>query len=473
MALWLAFYLPSLPLQAFSRSLIESAPVAIFERDARRNRIVARNQKAARLGIQVGNSLAEANALTDTLVSLPREPLRETALLQRVAEQTSQLTPNVHINEPFGVLLDVTASVTLFGGVPALQRHAQSIAEAMRLRAHVVVAPTASGAKWLARAHRQLIVDGAIDPWLDDLMLDCTDLPVELVESLHALNLHHLAALRSIPAAALGKRFGKELPLLLGRAYGEFSEGLPYWQPVVRFSETVEFPDLAREQGHWMPGVTELLDRLQAFLRGRAASTQAILFRFRMGTLQQTEFALQAAHETHQASDWLRLFNARIDRLPIPHEVSAIELSCERIEAMRFAELDLFDRSRERDREWSALTTLIKLRLGETALQPANDNACALPEAPLTAGLSATQSADIRPTLLFDPPKPLSSREVTAFTASFPLRYPDRLQEHWWPQPDRDHTTRDYYIARAPDERMLWVFRERLHNEWFLQGLFA
>ena len=471
--MWLAFYLPSLPLQAFSRSLIESAPVAIFERDARRDRIVARNQKAARLGVDVGQSLAEANSLTEILVSLVREPLRETALLQRLAEQTSQLTPNVHIDETFGVLLEISASVTLFGGLAALQQRAQAIAAAMSLRAHVIVAPTASGAKWLARAHRQLVVSSNIGEWLDDLMLDCTDLPLDALDALRALNLHHLAAVRNIPAAALGKRFGKALPLLLGRAYGEFSEALPYWQPTVRFSETVEFPDLAREQSHWMPGVEQLLIQLQDFLRGRAAATQAILFRFQMGTLKHTEFALQAAHETHQASDWLRLFNARIERLPIPHEVSGIELSCERIEALRFAELDFFDRTRERDREWDALTTLIKLRLGDSALQSANDNACALPETPLLTGDSATGNDDLRPAFLFDPPRPLSNREVAAFKSSFPMRYPDRIQEHWVPQPDREYTTRDYYIARAQDERMLWVFRERLHDEWFLQGLFA
>lgn len=471
--MWLAFYLPSLPLQAFSRSLIESAPVAIFERDARRNRIVARNQKASRLGVAVGQSLAEANALTESLVSLVREPLRETALLQRLAEQTSELTPNVHIDQHFGVLLEITASLTLFGGLAALQQRAHAIAATMSLRAHVIVAPTASGAKWLARAHRQLIVERSIGEWLDDLMLDCTDISLDVMDALHALNLHHLGAVRRIPAAALGKRFDKSLPLLLGRAYGEVNETLPYWQPEVRFSEIAEFPDLAREQSHWMPGVEQLLLTLEDFLRGRAAATQAILFSFQMGTLQRTDFALQAAHETYRASDWLRLFNARIERLPIPHEVSGIVLSCERIEAMRFAELDFFDRTRERDREWASLTTLIKLRLGETALQPANDNACALPETPLLTGDSATHDEALRPTLLFDPPRPLSNREVTAFKASFPIRYPDRIQEQWVPQPDREYTTRDYYIARARDERMLWVFRERLHDEWFLQGLFA
>ena len=48
--MWLAIYIPALPLQAFSRALVESGPVAIYERDAKRNRIVASNKKAAQLG---------------------------------------------------------------------------------------------------------------------------------------------------------------------------------------------------------------------------------------------------------------------------------------------------------------------------------------------------------------------------------------------------------------------------------------
>ena len=80
--MWLAIYIPALPLQAFSHSLVESGPVAIYERDAKRNRIVASNKKAVQLGIKRDCSLAEANALCNHLISLPREPLRELARLQ-------------------------------------------------------------------------------------------------------------------------------------------------------------------------------------------------------------------------------------------------------------------------------------------------------------------------------------------------------------------------------------------------------
>ena len=479
--MWLALYIPALPLQAFSHTLIESAPVAIFERDGRRPRIVARNQKAARLGIHLQSSLAEATALTDALITLPREPLRETALLTRLAEATSRLTPNVHINPSFGLLLDVTASLTLFGGAQALQQHAQAISQTQHTRTHVVLAPTASGARWLARAHRQLIVTERIGPWLDDLSLDTTDFSTDLIDELHALNLHSLAALRRLPASELSRRYGTAMTHALARAYGEVTEPLPFWQPEVRFNESVEFLDLAREQDHWMPGVEALLLQLQDFLLQRAATSALIAFRFHEGSLKLTEFSLQAAHGMHLASDWLRLFNARIERLPIPHEISSLSLACEQTEPMQFADVDLFDQSKLRDREWSALTTLLKLRLGDGALHPPSCNVNALPESRKALPESATSNLtphpstnpNIRPTWLVNPPKRLTEREVNAFTRSLYLQQPERIAEHWSHPDGARSTQRDYYIARTPDHRALWVYRERPRNDWFLQGIFA
>ncbi len=477
--MWLALYIPALPLQAYSHTLTESAPVVVFEREARHTHIVARNQKAARLGVRLRATLAEANALSDAIVALPREPLRENALLERMATVTSALTPNVHIREHFGLLLDVSASLSLFGGAAALQAHAQSLSQAEHIRSHAVLAPTACGARWLSRGHRQLVVETDIGAWLDDLALDCTDFSTSLIDELHALNLHNLAAIRRLPSAELNRRFGTTLTQQLACAYGERTESLLFWQPLTTFRDKVEFLDLAREQNHWISGVEALLLQLQTFLRSRAASTQSIEFFFCMGSLQRTHFALQSAHGTHLASDWMRLFNARIERLPITHEISSIELACERIEQMRFADVDFFDRTHEQAREWSALTTLLQLRLGEAAFHAPHSNANALPEskhigAPPTSAAHAQSDKDpLRPLWLVDPPRRLSTREMRALTPSIYLQQPERIQENWTHPEGGQHTLRDYYIARTPDHRALWVFRERPCNDWFLQGVFA
>ena len=45
-----------------------------------------------------------------------------------------------------------------------------------------------------------------------------------------------------------------------------------------------------------------------------------------------------------------------------------------------------------------------------------------------------------------------------------------RIGNHWWEQ---TYTARDYYVARAEDGRLCWIFRELSSGQWFAHGLFA
>lgn len=504
---WLALYVPALPLQAFSRTLIDSAPVVVFDGDVggRRSQIVARNRSAARLGIHTGATLAEANALSNALVSLPREVLREQALLQRMAVVVSALTPNVHISDDYGLMLEVSGSLALFGGESALISRVQQLmaTESLRCRnVHCVVAPTARGARWLARAHRELVVTDAISDWLDELALDCTDLAGSVITDLNALNLHTLAAIRRLPVPALNQRFGEAFCRMLDEAYGDVVTTLPFWVSPRRFDSYVEFTDLAREASHWLPGVDELLLQLEHYLTLHASATPVIGLTLREGRLHCTELSLQAAHAMHLAREWSRLLAVKLERHPVPHEVSRIELRCEQIEPMQFDSVDLFDRSGQQDRDWSALGALLRLRLGQEGIRRPLANRTILPESvqsvrsvqrvesvdrnAITRGgnkrpadtstapsLSATDLQDARPTWFEHPARRLSEREISALAQTIATRQPERLQEDW-SQPDRSPAIqRDYYVASTSDHRLLWIYRERPGNDWFLQGVFG
>jgi len=48
---------------------------------------------------------------------------------------------------------------------------------------------------------------------------------------------------------------------------------------------------------------------------------------------------------------------------------------------------------------------------------------------------------------------------------------PERLETGWW---DEDGISRDYFTARKPDGRRLWVFRNRTREpSWYLHGYFG
>lgn len=475
--MWLALYIPALPLQAFSRTLIESGPVAVFEREKHRDRIVASNRKARLLGIKPNCTLAEASALSDELISLPRDVLRETGLLHELAVATSHITPNIHISELFGLLLEVSGSLTLFGDVHSLLDAAIKSVEQRKIRAHAVIAPSARGARWLARAHRQLVITDQLDQWLDDLPLGCTDLPLELISELQELNLHHLAAVRCLPPDQLGRRFGPYLSHALSQAYGRATQSLSYWQPVVVFKERVELPDLVREQSHWMPAITILLQRLQDFLLQRASTSTCIAFSFLQGSQKSTELQLHAAHGIQQAHQWQRLLEARLERTTIAHEVSILELRCQQTELMQFADRDFFDHSQESQIEWKSLLELIRSRIGnQSLLEAPHHNHNALPESTaICSGESSihNRSDPLRPVWLVEPPRRLGDEILRKLRYSPRIHHPERVLENWASTVSNQPVERDYYIVITQAHSAWWIFRERIAGHWFLHGIFA
>lgn len=486
---WLALYLPALPLQAFSRPLVEHGPVAVFADDGRRSRIVARNRAAARLGVRPGLTLAEAHALARDLLALPRERSREQALLRRLALALTPLTPNVHIDADYGLLLEVGASLRLFGGAAALLAEALRRVEANAASAHAVLAPTALAARWLGRTQRSLCLETPAEAaaWLDDLAIGHADWSPALLTALRSLGLHVLREVRALPSAALRQRFGEALTMPLAQAYGEAPLMLPFWTPPDAFAEHVEFAEPVTEAGQWMPGVTTLLERLQCFLEARASVTTAIRLHWSAGRRHGTAITLEAGQPLREAQHWQRLLAARLEREPVPHEVSRIELHCTQIEVAGGHVDDLFERSGQRERQGQALGAVLRARLGEAALRAPHQPHGPLPEsraveaeapAPMPASMpdqAAPEPAaiDVRPTWLIEPPRRLSERELRGLLPQLPLRTPERLREDWSQPEGAPPAERDYYVARTPDARLWWVFRERAGNAWFLHGVFG
>lgn len=476
--MWLAIYVPDLPLQAFSRELQASVPTVIFDHKGRRTVVVSRNRIAAQSGIKSAQSLAEANALTHQLVAIPRDPDRETACLHRLADALSSLTPGIHVCNNFGLLLDVAGSVTLYGGCKAMMQQAIAISEKVSIRTRLVLAPTARGARWLTHAHRELIVETRIDDWLDDLPVACIDIPYDLIEELRGLNLHYLSAVRRQDSAELNRRFGTELTVALDQAYGVATQSLPFRKVEHTFHQYVEFLDLTREQSHWWHGAVVLLRQLQEFLRLHGQTASELQFIFSNGHQQFTELALASAQGAHHADEWLKLLQAGLERISLSHEISRIDLQCSKLKKTEIHESDFFDQSKTRQLVWQSLLDLLSSRINLPQLRhlPRHPGS-ALPES-RSETLHQKQSGNtesLRPSWLVDPPRRLRGDALIRLRHSLSRRQPERIEAHWGTQHYANESAplRDYYIAAADHHSYWWVFRERKTDHWFLQGIFA
>ena len=82
--LWIALFLPQLPLQALRWSepgLAVALPLAVAEQ----GRLLGANRAAQALGVRIGQNTATALALASQLLVLPRDPAREAACIEQLA----------------------------------------------------------------------------------------------------------------------------------------------------------------------------------------------------------------------------------------------------------------------------------------------------------------------------------------------------------------------------------------------------
>src|SRR5215475_8804891 len=108
--LWACLHFSDLPLRA------------VFEGDQQRPCIVLANAQAQRSGVQAGQPLAAARAICTSLQARPRDIAAEKRLLQSLAAWAYAYSSQISIAEPDALLIEIGASLQLFGGWDALQR---------------------------------------------------------------------------------------------------------------------------------------------------------------------------------------------------------------------------------------------------------------------------------------------------------------------------------------------------------------
>ena len=76
-----------------------------------------------------------------------------------------------------------------------------------------------------------------------------------------------------------------------------------------------------------------------------------------------------------------------------------------------------------------------------------------------------------RPVWLMSQPRTLRQQGKHLYwNGALSLVYgPERIEDNWW----REAVSRDYYIARDPQGQQYWVFRDRLQDHWYIQGVFT
>jgi protein ImuB len=487
--LWVAVHCHRLELDVALRALSQDLPLAICSN----TQVLQVSPCALAQGIHPGMRRATALSILPALHLLERQAVTAHDALKQVATWLLQFTPSVSLEPPDGVMLELQASLRLFGGRERLIARIRSELTDLGFSVHLGIAPTATAAWLLARWH-----DGHCIEHESLLTAELAALPIGLLagagahlDALAAIGVRQFGDLARLPRAGLARRYGTALLTEIDAALGRQAEPRPWFQAPDRFVVRLEL--LARvehTEGLLFAG-QRLLRQLCGWLGARHLAAREVLLHAEHESGRHshapTAILLRLAQPSRDDTRLSILLRERLAVLHLPAPVHTLQLACDQPVPLAGTHGELFaGPSTERD-DLARLVERLQSRLGREQVQRLHVVADHRPEsayraAPIdqttrrpavTAPLPAGGMP--RPLWLLNTPQPLSEqRQRPCWHGPLTLLAgPERIETGWW---DGQDIERDYFIAEDPAVGWVWIFRTRSTDDrggWFLQGVFG
>jgi protein ImuB len=491
MRLWIGLHLPRLPLEVFTPSWSTDAGSVVLEQE----RVLVASQYALDAGVRTGMRRGGVLMLLPDARIHARAPALEADARHAVALALLQYTPQVTESEESTLLMDVGASLRLFGGILALCRRIHANVRALGFTASLACAPTARGAWLLARANagRAIRMESLLRR-LDRLAVLLMPPARPFAAWFDGIGCTTLGDLRRLPRPGLQRRCGRDLLDLLDAAYGLAPELHEWIAPPDTFRARLELYDRIDDAGLLLAGAQCLLLQLTGWLCARQLAVERITLQLEheRGRVARAPTSVEVvlAEPTWRDEHLVRLLRERLGRLVLDAPVIGLALEALQVRPMAPPNASLFPEPGGSEEDRMRMLELLAARLGaENVLQPL-PLADYRPEhanvwVPVQQKVSdkarnAQLPPDVlslpRPTWLLARPIALLMRDHRPFYGS-PLKMastPERIEAGWWDGPE----TRDYFIAEGQDHTLYWVYRERIGADdggpkWFLHGLFG
>lgn len=486
---WLAIHLPALPLEVLGRACIEGTPLAVSVQ-RKGERILRCNPAAAAHGICPGLGVGAARALSAGLQVLPRRPAAEREALERLAAWSIRFTPQVSLAPPRSLLLEVAASLRLFGGAETLITQVGKGVSDLGYRCRLALAPTPLGALVLAiqgwapaGGQRAVVADrAALGAALGRLPLMALGLTPRELDDLTRMGLRRVLDLLRLPRRGLRERLGRRRVDWLERLLGESPDPRPWFEPPASYSGRIELPGEIELTESLVFPCRRLLLELAGYLIGRQGGARRLDWCLAHADLADTRFSVGAARPQWDPDAWLSLLRGRLERLELPAPVREVRLGVQDIDTLDLSapeiSPDLFpDPARPGRPPDPAILDRLRARLGSDAVRGLALAADHRPERAWRWCEPGETSTGIpradRPLWLLPEALPLDGRDGRPWLDG-PLDLGgerERIETGWW---DDFEVARDYFVATTTSGERLWIYRElKGPRGWYLHGVFG
>jgi protein ImuB len=476
-------------------------------------------------------------ALHTSITIEPGAGCMDEADAQRVvASMALGFTPRVALLDE-AVLMDVTGSLRLFGGLARLMHLLeQRLFEFFKSNNLPALVRRAQGATSLIALGRLRMKAGqGAGP-----RQRVAELPMHTLSAarphlgvLERTGCRNWDDLLRLPRDGVARRFGAELLQALDRARGSLADEYEWRVLPEHFEEKIELDALVTHAPALMAGAERLLARLQAWLLGRQSGLSALRLTWHLDKRRDVpptgELEVRTAQPAQDLRHVARLLAEQLaqHKLAAPvHSLSLRSLVTEPLADAAAATSSLLMSERKQGDSAIELIERLSARLGEAqvlAWQPMADHrpeqmqrwvpaqhalkliaGCARPERArgpkgLKMPAAAVRSEALYPSWLLPEPLKLAvSGNSPVYQGRLQrLAGPQRLEATGWLAPSegayRVHaerqvppTMRDYYIYRSAQGSLLWIYSVRLalpataarpvlqqRHDWYLHGFFA
>jgi len=427
---------------------------------------------------------------------------------EALAHIALQFTPLVTIEAPDLLLLDVRASLQLFGGIETLLNRLRSeyvLAGVSTLQ--LATAPTPSAAALLARAKRERPPHAQTAA---QCQAQIRQLPVSSLSPapahqalLQTLGIHTLGDLAMLPRAAVTRRLGRELLNQLDRTLARVPDLRTPYQPAPVFNARLELWGAIEAAPILLFAARRLLGQLAGWLNAGRLGTRHITLSAEHDDLTPTPIEVKLATPSRDPDRLASLLREQLNRLQLPQAAQALRLHCNDATPLADTNGELFATLVPEQEGLGRLLERLHARLGPSGLWRVRCQADHRPEAayciewieelpkpsPPPGATEASSSRPIglpRPLWLLKQPLALAERNTRPFWHG-PLALvagPERIETGWW---DGNLVERDYFVAQNESAELVWIFRSRTGRDegelqssqvparsiWYLHGFFG
>jgi len=479
------------------QSALKDIPFVLAAPDHGRMLITATNNSAENEGVYPGMVVADARAVISSLQVLDDIPRLSTKLLSGIGEWCIRFAPAVAIDEPNGLLLEVTGCAHLWGDE---KDYLTDIYKRIRLFGYDIkigIADTIGAAWAIARFGKgsPIVESGLQSKAL--LSLPATALRIEpaIAERLEKLGLRQVKDFIHLPRPSLRRRFGQVLLQRINQALGYEEEWITPLQTIEPYQERLPCLEPIVTATGIEIAIQRLLNALCTRLQQEGKGLRIALLKGYRVDGKVVSIEIGTNRPSCNTKHLFKLFEIKIDSIEPALGIELFTMNALKVEDVSVTQEKLWEQHGGLDDiELSELLDRIEGKMGSDHIHRYVPAEHYWPERSFKLATALNEKTTTP--WKIDRPRPLQmlfkpqAIEVTAPIPDYPpmlFRYkgtlhkiikadgPERIEQEWWLQ-DGEH--RDYYVVEDEEGKRYWLFRSGHYDaaknwQWFIHGFFA